>query len=119
MKFHECTVTQICGAIVVTCTLTATEIAFATNRDLVKVFYDLEVASYCGLVSDAVSSGFHREKTRIMDRGNISNEAMQQARMTAWKNTHEEWQNRGLGGFKGWCQTEGQAAAQRFLAVPE
>ena len=117
--FHERTATWMCGAIVVACTLIATDIAVATDRDLIEVFYDLEVASYCGLVSDPVSSGFHREKARIMDRHNISDEAMQQARMTAWKETHEEWQNRGLGGFKGWCRTEGRAAVQKFLAVPE
>ena len=36
----------------------------------------------------------------------------------ATREAHWEWQNRGLGGFRGWCRKQGQAAAQRFLAEP-
>lgn len=110
---------QSCRAIAAVCWLFTATGAVAEYTDLIRAFYDLEVASYCGLVSDAVQVGFHRERNRIMTRDDISDEAMQQARMTAWKEAHLEWQNRGLGGFRGWCRTEGQAAAERFLTMPE
>lgn len=82
--------------------------------ELVRAFYDVEVAAYCGLVSDTVQSGFDHELEQIMQSQGIDDEGMQQARMQAWKEANLEWQNRGLGGFKGWCRTEGQQAVERF-----
>jgi hypothetical protein len=37
--------------------------------------------------------------------------------MQGWKEAHLEWQNRGLGGFRGWCRTEATEAAARFKAI--
>lgn len=84
---------------------------------LTRVYYDLEVASYCGLVSPPVHAGFRRE-AQPLER-TVTQQGMERARMDAWQAAHLEWQNRGLGGFKRWCRNEGRAAADRFLAVPE
>lgn len=84
---------------------------------LTRVYYELEVASYCSLVSQAVHAGFRREAAPL--ERDISQAQLERARMDAWQAAHLEWQNRGLGGFKGWCRKEGQAAVARFLAVPE
>jgi hypothetical protein len=32
-----------------------------------------------------------------------------------WTDADLEWGNRGLGGFRNWCRTEGIAAARRFV----
>jgi hypothetical protein len=37
--------------------------------------------------------------------------------MDAWKMAHAEWQNRGLGGFRNWCRTEGMEAADFFRNI--
>jgi len=84
---------------------------------LTRVYYELEVASYCGLVSSAVHAGFRREAGPI--ERNVTRERLERSRMDAWQAAHLEWQNRGLGGFKRWCRNEGRTAAERFLAVPE
>jgi hypothetical protein len=84
---------------------------------LTRVYYELEVASYCGLVSAAVHAGFRREARPL--EHHVTRERLERSRMDAWQAAHLEWQNRGLGGFKRWCRNEGRAAAARFLAVPE
>lgn len=91
----------------------------APDGDLVRTYYDLEVTGYCGLATDDVGAGFRAQRDHIMRLNNIDDAAMQQARMQGWKQAHLEWQNRGLGGFKGWCRTEGAAAAQRFREIAE
>ena len=93
--------------------------ASAPDPDLVRVYYDFEVASYCGLVSNRVGQGFTRERDRLLVRRGINEESKQQARMQGWKEANLEWQNRGLGGFRGWCRTEGAAAVRYFEAMAD
>ena len=86
--------------------------AFADlDSALVKLHYDLEIASYCGLVTPKVMEGFHIALNQNISENNLSREDIEQARMQAWKDAHEEWANRGLGGFKSWCQNEVTEAA--------
>lgn len=84
------------------------------HAELVRVYYDFEVASYCGLVTNAVGAGFQRNEKHLLDAHDLNPEQRDQARMKGWTEAHLEWQNRGLGGFKGWCRTEGREAAERF-----
>ncbi len=90
----------------------------ATREALSEAYYEFEVAGYCGLASDAVAAGFHRQVERILGPGVIDQESLDSLRGKAWQAAHWEWQNRGLGGFRGWCRKEGKAAAERFLAEP-
>ena len=90
-----------------------------TREALREAYYEIEVASYCGLVSDQVVAGFRRQVARILGDTAIDRETLNQLRGKAWQAANWEWQNRGLGGFRGWCRNEGKAAAERFLAEPE
>jgi hypothetical protein len=38
--------------------------------------------------------------------------------MEGWKYGLAEWQNRGLGGFKNWCKTEGGEITAYFRNTP-
>lgn len=82
--------------------------------ELFSVFYDFEVAGYCGLVSNAVGQGFRSKAQRLIERDGLDRDTVTQLRGEAWQAAHAEWQNRGLGGFRNWCRTEGRAAAERF-----
>ena len=82
--------------------------------ELSRVFYDFEVAGYCGLVDNDVGQGFRAVARRLIQRDALDRETVNQLRGKAWQAAHAEWQNRGLGGFKNWCRTEGLAAAERF-----
>jgi len=94
------------------------ELNTATREALSETYYEFEVAGYCGLVSDDVAAGFHRQVERILGDNDVDQDTINQLRGKAWQAANEEWQNRGLGGFRGWCRNEGKAAAERFLAEP-
>ena len=88
------------------------------ENDLEQAFYDISVIGYCGLSSEPVSTGFHREVERITTRDGIDETQLRDARSRALTLVELEWANRGLGGFRAWCRTEGQAAVERFIAIP-
>lgn len=80
--------------------------------------YDLEVASYCGLVDGAVSAGFRTAAGALIAASGLDRDGLDALRGRAWQAAHAEWQNRGLGGFRNWCRTDAVAGAAR-LAGPD
>ena len=82
--------------------------------DISALFYDFEVAGYCGLVTNRVGLGFQQRAAQLVARYSLDRETVDELRGDAWQAAHAEWQNRGLGGFRNWCRTEGRAAAERF-----
>lgn len=76
--------------------------------------YKMEVLNYCGLIDDEVSKGFKQQRDHIILSQNLTPEDVQKARLEGWKFGLAEWQNRGLGGFKRWCNTEGREIAEYF-----
>ena len=78
-------------------------------------YYGFAVCEYCGLVNFRVHDGFRREIAYLIKREGVSEEAARRVRIRAWTDADLEWGNRGLGGFRNWCRTEGIAAARRFV----
>ncbi len=76
--------------------------------------YKMEVLNYCGLIDDEISEGFKRRRDLIILNQDLTPEDIQNARMEGWKFGLAEWQNRGLGGFRNWCKTEGEEIADYF-----
>ncbi len=76
--------------------------------------YKMEVLNYCGLIDDEISEGFKRRRDHIILSLNLTSEDVENARMEGWKFGLAEWQNRGLGGFRNWCKTEGNEIADYF-----
>lgn len=77
----------------------------------------MEILNYCGLIDDDVSAGFNHQRNNIIADLKLSEEQVQQARIEGWQAGLAEWQNRGLGGFKNWCRTDGMEAVEYFRAV--
>lgn len=86
---------------------------------LEQLFYDIGVIGYCGLSSDEVYAGFRRELDRIVEEDLADEHDLRRARNRAMTLVELEWDNRGLGGFRGWCRTEGELAVDRFMGVPQ
>lgn len=84
------------------------------QTELERIFYDIGVIGYCGLSSDAVSKGFNRQLRELTERDKITAQRRQDAQYRALTMVEWEWDNRGLGGFRGWCRSEGAAAVERF-----
>ena len=76
--------------------------------------YKMEVLNYCGLIDDEISEGFKRQRDLMILSQNLTPEEVQNARMEGWKFGLAEWQNRGLGGFRNWCKTEGKEIVEYF-----
>ena len=88
-----------------------------STRTLRHVVYDLGVTSYCNLLTPEVEAGYHREIAQLTERAGLNEEDAKAQRIAGWVDADREWGNRGLGGFRAWCETDGLAAARHFLAI--
>jgi len=88
------------------------------EKPLSLLVYKMEVLNYCGLIDDEISEGFKQRRDLIILDQNLTPEDIQNARMEGWKFGLAEWQNRGLGGFKNWCKTDGMEIVAYFRNTP-
>lgn len=79
--------------------------------------YRFGVALECGLVDDPVIAGYLLVTETIVARLLMTEESRRHTRATAFIAVEREWSNRGLGGYRTWCRTEGADAAARFRAA--
>ena len=86
---------------------------------LQEAIYGFAVAEYCGLLNPAVAEGFHLERAWIMARDGITPERERADRFAAIKTADWQYGDHGLGGYRGWCRTEGMTAVHRFLGFRE
>lgn len=96
--------------------------AAATDRSpsaYAQAHYAFGVAQHCGLVTDRAEAGFDRLERRLAAEEGLDEEGRTNARIAAGIAFAMEYQNRGLGGSRPWCRTEGMEAVRRFEAVPQ
>ncbi len=91
--------------------------ASAEERGLTRIVYEFAVTSYCGTLDPEVEAGFRAELAAVTERGGVDAETARRQRIRGWVAADEEWRNRGLGGFRAWCRSEGVAAARHFRAI--
>jgi hypothetical protein len=111
-----------CAAAVVAVMLLGPALAEVQKRPigpLQEAIYGFAVVEYCGLVTPEVAEGFYLQRDWIVARDRIGPDRERADRMAA--NMAADWQygDHGLGGYRGWCRTEGLAAAFRFLDFRE
>lgn len=82
---------------------------------LQEAMYGFAVAEYCGLLNPAVAEGFHLERTWIMARDGVTAEEEYTHRITAILAADWQYGDHGLGGYRGWCRSDGLTAVHRFL----
>lgn len=66
---------------------------------------------YCGISDTEAVRGFLDHQTRLIELHHLSREMTLEAASQARQTAYAEWQNRGLGGFRGWCREEGSEYA--------
>ena len=81
--------------------------------------YMFGVVQYCGLDSAEVFDGYQRESRFIRRRDGLTDPTARLLRLRGLIDADLEYGNRGLGGFRHWCRTEGLEATQHFLAFRE
>ena len=84
-------------------------------QTLVELYYKLEVTHYCSLTTEPVLVGFRKLNGGLLAKYSFSQEQLNAIRGEAWAAGYREWDNRGLGGFRGWCKNEGQQYALEFI----
>lgn len=85
----------------------------------VQALYAYGVAQHCGLVTPGAEAGFDRLERRLAAEEGLDETGRTNARIAAGIAFALEYQNRGLGGARPWCRTEGAEAVRRFEGVPE
>ncbi len=87
-----------------------------SDRQVRDVVYDYAVTSYCGTLTPEVEAGFRAELAQLTDDSGLNPDQAKAQRIAGWVAADLEWSNRGLGGYRAWCQSEGVDAARRFLS---
>ena len=84
-----------------------------------QIAYLYGVVEYCGLNSAEVFDGYQREARFIRRRDGLTDPTARSLRLRGLTDADLEYGNRGLGGYRKWCRTEGLDAVQHFLAFRE
>lgn len=89
--------------------------ALAAEDAYYTLVYDYEVASFCGLIGKNVHDAFWAKRRALEAAADRPADILTRVRIRAMADADREYQNRGLGGYKPWCQGEGMAGIGRIL----
>ncbi len=76
------------------------------------------VVEYCGLNSAEVFDGYLRETSYVRRRDGITDPVARWLRIRGLTAADLEYGDRGLGGYRNWCRTEGLELGTTFPRVP-
>ncbi len=82
---------------------------------LTQIAYRYGVVEYCGLNSAEVFDGYLRETNYVRRRDGITDPVARWLRIRGLTAADLEYGDRGLGGYRNWCRTEGLDSARHFL----
>ncbi|MBO6521735.1 MAG: hypothetical protein JJ900_15205 [Rhodospirillales bacterium] len=83
-----------------------------------RLIYDYEVASFCGLVRAPVHAAYSKKRERLESLSGLAADELTDIRVGAMADAEREYINRGLGGHKPWCRSDGRAGVERILEQP-
>lgn len=87
------------------------------GAELKQVVYMHGVTEYCGLNTAEVNDGYRRQMRMLTRRGGLPESTVRWLRIRGMVAADLEYGDRGLGGYRNWCRTEGLDAARHFLAL--
>ncbi len=80
------------------------------------LIYDYEVASFCGLVKSPVHAAYKAKRADLEAASDMSYPELTRIRIGAMADAEREYINRGLGGHKPWCRSDGVTGVERILS---
>jgi hypothetical protein len=83
---------------------------------LYHAYYGIGVADYCGLITWEVNDGYERQIRYFLLTADIDRETERRIRISGSIEADYQFDNHGLGGFRGWCARDGRLAEREFLA---
>jgi hypothetical protein len=87
------------------------------GAELKQVGYMYGVTEYCGLNTAEVHDGYRRQMRALTRSGGLPESTVRWLRIRGMVAADLEYGDRGLGGYRNWCRTEGLDAARHFLAL--
>jgi hypothetical protein len=106
----------VCGTLLMSFAGPAAADPHSRGAELKQVVYMYGVTEYCGLNSAEVNDGYQRQVRALTRDGELPEATVRWLRIRGLVAADLEYGNRGLGGYRKWCRTEGLDAAQHFLA---
>jgi hypothetical protein len=91
------------------------DIAVSRGTALKQIAYMYGVVEYCGLNSADVFDGYMRQTSYVRRRDGITDPVARWLRIRGLTAADLEYGDRGLGGYRNWCRTEGLDSARHFL----
>lgn len=91
------------------------EVPVSRGAALKQIAYMYGVVEYCGLNSAEVFDGYLRETSYVRRRDGITDPVARWLRIRGLTAADLEYGDRGLGGYRNWCRTEGLDSARHFL----
>jgi len=90
--------------------------ARAQHPELFQAYYDADLIQYCGLLTPESVRGFHLRRDELLAQAPLSDEQHRRVRVAASIALDYQYNNHGLSGQRTWCNTDGRAAYDRFVA---
>lgn len=84
-----------------------------------RLIYDYEVALICGLANEVLHGAYTVARDRLEAGSTVGADQLTERRVKAMAAADLEHQNRGLGGFRPWCDLEGKAGVARIMEAAE
>jgi hypothetical protein len=91
------------------------DVPVSRGAALKQIAYMYGVVEYCGLNSAEVFDGYLRETSFVRRRDGITDPVARWLRIRGLTAADLEYGDRGLGGYRNWCRTEGLDSARHFL----
>jgi hypothetical protein len=91
------------------------DVPVSRGTALRQIAYMYGVVEYCGLNSAEVFDGYLRETSYVRRRDGITDPVARWLRIRGLTAADLEYGDRGLGGYRNWCRTEGFDSARHFL----
>jgi hypothetical protein len=95
--------------------LVSTPVAGGVEGAYAALIYDFEVAMICGLVNGDIAEAYRQTRGDLEQSSALSTEELRRIRIRAMAAAEREYDNRGLGGHRPWCQGEGRDGVGRIL----
>lgn len=109
-RYNRRKVRFVCAAIALwmfqTADASEAELSEGVNA-LAELEYKREVLMYCGISEPEAVRGYLDRQAHLIAQYSLDKTSMLEAGSHARQLAYAEWQNRGLGGFRGWCRKEG------------
>jgi len=85
------------------------------GAEIKQVVYMYSVTEYCGLNTQEVHAGYRSQMRELTRQGRLPESTVRWLRIHGMLAADLEYGDRGLGGHRNWCRTEGLDAAHHFL----